>query len=69
MDYKEIAFYLSLLFIVGSLAEIYSRKKEYAELQKANRGKKFVAPFRGILFPMLLLFCTIITAVAIRVVD
>ncbi len=38
MDYRTLAFYLALLFIVGSIAEIYVRMKGIGERIEKVKG-------------------------------
>lgn len=65
MDYKTIVFYLALFLIVGSVAEIYARKKEYEEVKRTSKDRT-IPHFRSILYPILLLMGAIVTAVAAR---
>jgi len=65
MDYRTIAFYVSLLLIVGSLLEIYARKKEVVKVEKDSRGK-VISSTRSINGPLLLLAASVITAIATR---
>ena len=65
MDYRTIGFYLSLVLIVGSLIEIYARKKETIKVEKNSRGK-VISSTRSIKGPLLLLAASVITAIATR---
>jgi hypothetical protein len=65
MDYRTVIFYLALFLVVGSLAEIYARKKEYEEVKRTTKGRT-IPHFRSVLYPVLLLIAAIITAVAAR---
>jgi hypothetical protein len=65
MDYRTIAFYVSLVLIVGCLLEIYARKKEAVKVEKDSRGK-VISNMRSIKGPLLLLAASVITAIATR---
>jgi hypothetical protein len=46
MEYREVIFYLSLLLIVGSLAEIYVRMKGLGQRTEKVRGVYVKKPER-----------------------
>ena len=65
MNYKTIIFYLALFLIVGSIAEIYARKKEHVAVKRTSKGK-VIPNHRSIMYPILLLVGAIITALATK---
>jgi hypothetical protein len=64
METKTMLYYLSLLLIVGSIAEIYTRAKGLgAAVQKDRKGK--VIPYQSKLVgPILLGIISIVLAIA-----
>ncbi|TRZ57453.1 MAG: hypothetical protein D4S02_13700 [Rhodocyclaceae bacterium] len=65
MDYLTITFYLALVMIAGSLAEIVARKKERVKEERNSKGR-IISDTRSIRNPVLLLIVSIITAIATR---
>ena len=65
MDYRSIILYLALFLIVGSLAEIYVRKKEKVKVERNRRGE-IISKTRSVGYPLLLLLAAIIVALAAR---
>jgi len=63
MEYQEIVYYLSLMLILGAIAEIYVRQKGLGEKEKRTREGKTVADKRSILPPLGLLVLSIVVAV------
>jgi len=66
MDYRTIVVYLSLFLVVGSLLEIYARKKEAVKVERNSRGK-VISSTRSVTGPVLLLVAAVVTAIATRV--
>lgn len=63
MEYRSVIFYLALILILGSLAEIYVRQKDRVKVERNRQGK--IIPYnRRLRPPILLLIVAIIIAVA-----
>ena len=61
MDYRTLGFYLALLCIVGSIAEIYVRMKGIGERVEKVKGV-VVSKSPKLAPPILLLVCSIVVA-------
>lgn len=63
MEYQELIYYLSLMLILGAVAEIYVRQKGLGVKEKRMRDGKIVSNKRSILPPFGLLVLSIVVAV------
>jgi len=63
MEYQEIIYYLSLMLILGAIAEIYVRQKGLGVKENRMRDGKIVSDKRSILPPLGLLVLSIAVAV------
>ena len=63
MEYQELIFYLSLMLIIGAIAEIYVRQKGLGVKEERMRDGKIVSNRRSILPPLGLLVLSIVVAV------
>lgn len=63
MEYRELIFYLSLMLILGAIAEIYVRQKGLGVKEERMRDGKVVSDKRSILPPLGLLVVSIVVAV------
>ena len=65
METKSIIFYLSLLLIVGSVAEIYTRVKGLGAVVSKDR-KGHIIPYKAkLLGPILLGIASIVVAIVV----
>lgn len=63
MEYQELVYYLSLMLILGAIAEIYVRQKGLGVKEDRMRDGKIVSNKRSILPPLGLLVLSIVVAV------
>lgn len=63
MEYQELIHYLSLMLILGSIAEIYVRQKGLGVKEERMRDGKVVTNKRSIMPPLGLLVLSIVVAV------
>lgn len=63
MEYQELVYYLSLMLILGAIAEIYVRQKGLGVKEKRMRDGKVITNKRSILPPLGLLVLSIVVAV------
>jgi hypothetical protein len=63
MEYQELIYYLSLMLILGTVAEIYVRQKGMGVKEDRMRDGKIVSNRRSILPPLGLLVLSIVVAV------
>lgn len=63
MEYQELIYYLSLMLILGAVAEIYVRQKGLGVKENRMRDGKIVSNKRSILPPLGLLVLSIVVAV------
>lgn len=63
MEYQELVYYLSLMLILGAIAEIYVRQKGLGVKENRMRDGKIVSNKRSILPPLGLLVLSIVVAV------
>jgi hypothetical protein len=63
MEYQELIYYLSLILILGAVAEIYVRQKGLGVKENRMRDGKIVSNKRSILPPLGLLVLSIVVAV------
>jgi hypothetical protein len=63
MEYRELIFYLSLILILGTIAEVYVRQTGMGAREDRMRDGKIVSNKRSILPPLGLLVLSIVVAV------
>lgn len=63
MEYQEIIYYLSLMLILGAIAEIYVRQKGLGVKEDRMRDGRIISNRRSILPPLGMLVLSIVVAV------
>ena len=63
MEYQELIYYLSLMLVLGSVAEIYVRQRGLGVKEKKMRDGRLISNRRSILPPFGLLILSIVIAV------